>query len=438
MGRTKKAEEARQIRDLENPKDYYYNKDDDSYIVFIKSLAKNIVVRGETHRGILNAYSGEDPRSVEDICTTFGIPRGIFNEYKAIFGITRDALSITDEEVEENTVEESVKNLLEKKKFEIGQILAKKSWEQTQKEAEKYRAVTAKQLNPFINALENWTPPKLVFKSDIKKPKNGKVWAAGLSDLHFGAAANKRYMFSQPEWTTQDTVNAVDSFATSIISDAKSRKYSFEKAVIMGLGDLIHSLNGKTQRGTELKFDCIKEEQFDYALTSLTAFIAKVKTQFPKVEIHSVYGNHNYEAEMALFRALACYFHTNKDIQFFHYATRPAAFRVGNTLILMDHGADSVERTYVPKAGKGLEGHVQSLLLQKPELLTGVKSKLFVMGDRHHWENVEYNDFEYIMFSTILGGDEHSSVNNLNNRPRQSSLILDEDGLKEIIHTYSL
>jgi hypothetical protein len=438
MGRTKKAEEARQIKDLENPKDYYYNKDNDSYIIFIKSLAKNIVISGETHRGIVNAYCGEDPRSVEDICTTFGIPRSIFNEYKSVFDLTRDALSITDEEVEENTIEESVENLLEKKKFEIGQIYAKKSWEATQKQAEKWRELEAKQLNPFIKAIENWQPPTLEFKSNIKKARGGKVWVAGLSDLHFGSAANAKYMFSQPDWNTQKTVEFVDRFAGQIISDAKARNYPFEKAVILGLGDLIHSHLGKTTRGTELKFDSIKEEQFDYALNSLVAFIAKVRSAFPKVEVHSVGGNHFYEAEMALFRALACYFKPDKEIQFFHYSTRPAAFKIGSTLIMMDHGADSVERAYVPGIKNGLEKHVQSLLLQRPELLSGVKTKLFCQGDKHHWENVEYGNFEFIMFSTSLGGDEHSSVNNLSNRPRQSSLILDEDGLKEVVHTYVL
>jgi hypothetical protein len=35
-----------------------------------------------------------------------------------------------------------------------------------------------------------------------------------------------------------------------------------------------------------------------------------------------------------------------------------------------------------------------------------------------------------------MAGDEHSSVNNLRSRARQSCLILDDSGLKEILHCY--
>lgn len=204
----------------------------------------------------------------------------------------------------------------------------------------------------------------------------------------------------------------------------------------MGLGDLIHSLNGKTQRGTELIFDCIKEEQFDYALNSLLAFISRMVEIFGKCEVHSVYGNHSYDVEMALFRALDMFFKKDNRIVFTHYASRPAAFKTGKTLIMMDHGADSRERAYVPPTGPKLEKHVQNILCNHPELMTGVKTKLFCQGDKHHFQHHEYASFEFMMFGTTLAGDEHANVNNLYNRARQSMLVLDNNGLREVIHVY--
>jgi hypothetical protein len=193
---------------------------------------------------------------------------------------------------------------------------------------------------------------------------------------------------------------------------------------------------GKTARGTELIYDTIKEEQFDYALNSLLSFIIRITNAFGNVEVHSVGGNHHYELDMALFRALAMYFTKDTRISFTHHTTRPAAFKTGNTLIMMDHGADSKERVYVPNGGK-LEKHVQTILLSNLNLLDGVKTKLFVQGDKHHFEHLEFADFEFIMFSTILGSDEHANVNNWHTRGRQSCLVLDSNGLKEIIHVYS-
>ena len=437
MAVTKKAKEQNRIKELEFKESYVFNPDTKQYIVFLKSAGKPIVVDEDTHKAMLNAYCGPDERAVEEICDTFNFPIQFFSEYKKIFNWTRVGLPLTDEEILKNPIEESVGSVLIRKKFEVYQELQKEEWKQTQEEANAFKRFKARVVSPFDLALQSWQVPVFKkFAAPKAKKTNPKTWVAGLSDLHYGASAKERYMFSQKNWTTLDTVAAVSKYAHSIIADAKSRNYNFDKAIIVSLGDLIHSLNGKTVRGTELKYDCIREEQFDYALTSLCHFIETVAREFPEVEVHSVYGNHNYETEMALFRALSLFFKPQKSIRFYPYSTRPAAFKSGSTLFLMDHGADDVERTYVPQAGKGLESHVQSLLLQRPDLLNGVKTKLFLQGDKHHWENIEYSNFEFIMFSTSLVGDQHSSTNNLNNRARQSSLVIDENGLKEIIHTY--
>jgi hypothetical protein len=437
MALTKKAEEQRFAKDLEFKESYVFNPETRQYVVFLKTCAKPIVVSEEMHKAMLNAYCGEDARSVEEISAAHSFPSAYFREYVRIFGWTREGMPLTDEDVLNGDVEVLVDDLIARKRFEVSQKFQKKDWETTQKDALKWREFEGKAFNPFSNVLEKWKPPvSKVIKSPRLKAEGGKTWVAALSDLHFGSAANAKYMYSQKEWNTQKTCEAVDRFADAILADAKSRNYNLNKAVILGLGDIAHSFNGKTARGTELKFDCIREEQFDYALSSLTHFISRILMAFPEVEVHSVGGNHHYEIDMAIFRALACFFHKQENIKFTHYSTRPAAFRTGNTLFMLDHGADSVERTYVPGIKNGLEKHVQSLLLQKPELLEGVKTRLFCQGDKHHFENVEYNDFEFIMFSKPMVGDEHSSVNNWNSRGRQSSLVIDETGLKEVIHTY--
>lgn len=437
MAATKKSEEQKLIKDLEFTDGYVFNPTTKQYVIFLKSASKPIVIDEATFKSMLNAYSGEDQRSVEEICATHSFPKAYFDEMRRIFKWSRDGLPLTDEDILSVDSDELVEDLLEKKRFEVGQKFQKKDWKQTQENSERWVQFEMKNLNPFVRALENWNPPKFTGKILTQNKFKGdpKTWVAALSDLHYGAKASECYMYSQKGWDTHKTIEAVKKYSESILRDVKARNYNFEKAIILGMGDLIHSLNGKTGRGTELKYDYIREEQFDYAFTSLAEFIANVASCFPKLEIRSLAGNHNYESEICLFRALAAYFRNQKNIEFYHYSTRPASFRTGNTLFLIDHGADSGERAYVP-SGPKLQTHVQSLLLQKPELLQGVKTRIFAQGDKHHWHNEEFNDFEFIMFSTSLVGDEHASVNNLNNRARQSSLILDEGGLKEIIHCY--
>ena len=424
---------------LEGKDSPYYNGDTQQYIVFIKNLGRNVVVSKEQHESILRMYSNWDgeERSISEICRVIQWPRAALTEYLSKFGIKHDSLPLVDEDILEKSEEELVQQLLESKKFSVHQKFEKALWDKTREEATKFNLLKHRSFDPFEEFLRNWTPPTLIKPDKLKlwEDKSDEVFVIGLSDLHYGAASKERYMYNAKSWGTEDTVKAVDKFASSIISSVENRKRGFKKAILLCLGDLIHSMYGKTARGTELTYDCIREEQFDYAMSSLTSFISRMLNVFDDIEVHATFGNHHYEVEMALFKALEAYFRTDERIKFNLYSSRPAAFKVDSTLFLIDHGADARERTYVPNGAKR-QSFIQSLLLSKPELLTGVKTKLFCQGDKHHWENIEFNDFEFIMFSTILGSDEHAQVNNWKNRARQSCLVLNDDGLKEIVHTY--
>lgn len=421
---------------------YTYNAEGDKYVLDMKHRVKPFVIAGYKIRAIRRAISNaiSPAQTAADICLKYGLQSDDFDAIKKAFDLARDVFPLTDEEVQDDSVELSVDKILEEKRTAISQAVEKEEWKATQKDATSWREFVNKKLDPFSAAIDGWTPPAIV-KLD-KPKKEGKVaketLVIGLSDLHYGASSKGMYMFNRGDWSTKQTVECVRKFAQEIIEQVAQRFYSYEKVIILGLGDLIHSVNGKTARGTELIYDTVREEQFEYALDSLFEFIGIVSRIAPVTEVHSVYGNHNYEAEMALFRALEKGYSTASNIKFFHYASRPAAFRERNTLFLLDHGADSIERAYVPTGTDSkLQLHVQSLLLQTPnELIANTRERLFVVGDKHHWEHLEYNDFQFIMFSTLIGNDQHAAVHNLRNRPRQSCLVIDDNGLKEVSHVY--
>ena len=420
---------------------YTYNHADDCYVINVKHRVKPLVLKGFKVRALQMAISNAvtPSQTGREICAKYCLSEEDFDEIKKAFGLTRDSFPLTDEELIDSTVEQSADKILEEKRSAVYQAAEKAEWKETQKDADLWRAFQLKELDPFAASLEAWKAPKISKVVALKgKEAKKETLVIGLSDLHFGAASNARYMFQRPDWGTKDTVAAVEKYCQSILAMIEERKSAFAKIIILGMGDLIHSLNGKTARGTELLYDCIKEEQFEYALTSLTSFMGTIASSVAcPVEVHSVYGNHNYEAEMALFRALERTFTGNSSIKFCHYSTRPACFVEGSTLLLLDHGADAIERAYVPTGSESkLQLHVQSLLLQVPHLLTGVKEKLFIMGDKHHFEHLEFNDFQFIMLGTMLGADQHAAVNNWKNRPRQSCLIIDENGLKSVHHVY--
>lgn len=431
--------------DITVEKKYTYNAKTEKYVFHSEQkLGKNIVLGTKKVNTIIELYSNYDknPATMGDISKKMGIPKAVIEFIIRALNITHDTLPFTAERLEATNEDELVEEMIGNKAFNVKNSFEKLDWKKTQEDAEKWRLFKFNKIDPFKLTLNDWTPPKLtkILNNNGKNfhdRKSDKVFVAVLSDLHFGSAANERYMFGRKSWTTQDTVKAVDRYAQGIINEVKDRNSRFKKCVVVGLGDLIHSFLGKTARGTELKYDCIQEEQFEYALDALHTFFERMLEIFGEIECHDVGGNHHYELDMALFKALdLCYKHDNR-LTFTHYSTRPAAFRIDSTLIMMDHGADSVERTYVPRPGDKLEKHVNSILLNNTELLNGVNTKLFIQGDRHTFQHIEYSTFEFIMFGTICKSDEHAATNNWYNRARQSCMVLDNNGLREIIHFYT-
>ena len=98
------------IETLEKP---YFNKETRQYIVFLKSIGRNIVVNEDKHKSILQMYSawdGED-KSITEICRNVQWPRPVLTEYLKKFAITHDSLPITDEDVDSYQDEELVGRL---------------------------------------------------------------------------------------------------------------------------------------------------------------------------------------------------------------------------------------------------------------------------------------------------------------------------------------
>ncbi len=426
---------------LEFEEKYTYNRADDVYVVNVKNRVKPLVLKGFKIRAIRRAISsGISPSETSAaVCLKYRISEPDLVELKKIFDMTRDSFPLTKEELEENSIEGCAETILQEKQSLIAQIVEKQSWKDTQSDANKWREFVINKLDPIAGALDNWTPPKAapLHLNRSRKTVTKNTLVIGLSDIHWGSYANARYMYNDKGgWDSNKTTQVVDAYCQGILQSVSERTYKFKKVALCFLGDFLHSQSGKTSRGTELKFDIIREEVFEMALSGLCRFVSNILENFEDVEVHSVVGNHFNEGDAALYRAVEAYFRTNKGIKFFNYTTRPASFRLENTLFLMDHGQDSGERAYVPLADNKLENHVQSLLLQKPDNLLGINSRLFLIGDRHKFKNVEYADFELIMFGTTILADEHGAVNNWNNRARQSCLEIDENGLKGILHFY--
>jgi hypothetical protein len=421
---------------------YIYNKQDDKYIMYLKSANGNIVLPGDTVRGIKENYSnwiGEE-HTINQVCRNYQIPRNYLVEILKVLGITHDSEPVTDEQIKERDVKDIAKDILQKKKFNLYQEFQKRSWKETEEDASKWRRLQEGVLDPFTNFISSWDPPakeKVVYKGEKKDNKTRKSFVVGLSDVHFGAKSNPKDSYRNKGYSTQDAINYIKKYVQEIKEAVESRNYSFDECVLAAMGDILHTTGaGFTTKGTMLVHDCIKEEQFSSAFSSIVLLIDSLLEIFPKVRVNSVKGNHNDFGDWVLFKTLQAYYRSEPRISIDVFQTDHGLFKVKSTLFVISHGYSAEYKGRLP-SGKDREKYIANLFLSKPEELIGVKQKVLVTADQHHLEMREYAEFEHYMLSTSVKGDKHSEAFGLNNISRQSCFVVDESGIKEIVYCYS-
>lgn len=428
---------------LKFTKKYVYNKEDDKYVMYLKAANNNIVLPGDTVRGIVKNYSnwcGKE-HSINELCRNYKIPRAYFNELRDILEITHDSEPITQEELQERDVDEIAEDLLQQKRFQLHQEFQKRSWEQTEEAASKWFKMQEGVYNPFTNFLNSWKPQKYTpvkYSGPVKKNKpSKKALVVGLSDVHFGAKSNPKDSYRNKGYSTQEAVECLDVYANNIKDIVEERNYTFDECVLTSLGDILHTTgSGFTTKGTMLVHDCVKEEQFNAAFESISKLIMNLLSLFPKVHVKSVKGNHNDFGDYVLFKALECYFRTEKRITFDVFQSDHGLFKINKCLFIISHGYSAEYKGRIPTQGKARESYIANLFLSKPETLIDVSQKVLLTADQHHLEMREYSEFEHYMLSTTVRGDKHSEAMGLNNKPRQSCFVIDNEGIKEIVYCY--
>ena len=287
--------------------------------------------------------------------------------------------------------------------------------------------------------LENWTPKHYAPKATplaFDPTQESYSMLVGLSDVHFGLYTDGDFTYrSEEDWSIQNTVDAVRGYAEEIIKDILDKKSQLSELTVVSLGDILHSLTGKTHRGTEIEAHPIGRKQFQIAYESLVEFFLILEPYAPKIKVISMAGNHSAD-DSTLFMMLQTFFRTNKKFDFEIVDSRYKLFKIRSCAFLVEHGADWYVDKKIPKDGSAREAYIRSLFLVKPEELVGVKQKFFLTGDQHHIEYKESHDYEHIMFSTVSKNDKYADRSNLGSIARQSYLTINDDGMKNLSHYY--
>ena len=417
----------------------YLNTLSKQYVVYLKSLGKNVVIPEDKIKSVVTNYTDlfHDAATIEDVAKQLKMPRKIAEEILKVFGFTHSSLPVTPYELHVSSDEEIVSDIEELRKFRLSQEIEKQAWHTIQGQALKWQKLEKNILDPFEQFVKNIKPieykPK--FKGNVEK--TGKFLCIGLSDIHWGANSEKRYLFgkSAEDWNIDKTNHAVDKYLAGIFQLIKGRNYKFEECIAISLGDILHTLTGETAKGTPIEGFPLGEEQFDQAFTSLVKFFQGLSEMIGLSRVLSITGNHSL-SDCHLFKCLKAYFRNYPNLIFNVYDSRWAVEKVGGLGLLIEHGASPYFKTKLPPMGNQRDAYVQKLILQNRGELDGCKQVVYISGDQHHFEYNERANYEQVMFSTVVGNDFYANQHGLFNIPRQNGLVIEDGKIVEVLNFY--
>ena len=429
---------------------YIYNKETGDYVFDFTNISNigNVITLKDTQvYAIVQDYSNFDksPKTINDIALKHKIPAFVLKKILHALSITHDSLPVTDELVASSEDQTIVDELMQIRKFNIFEKFNHMTWKDIQSNSDKWIQFETGVINPLTAIVENYKPTERVFQTtNGHYPKDiidyGKTYVVTLSDWHFGCYGDKNNMFyADKDWTIEETIKNVDTYLNQISKDLNSRKNVPGKVLILSVGDIIDSLSGFTTHGTKLNTNPKGITQFNIALEAIDYFLKSLIEIFPEdVEfaLKAVSGNHDAIGDYVLFNTLKHIFKNQINCEI--ASSRWLTFQIGSSIFVMEHGYASAYPSKVPSSDVAKENYIQKLLLEKMDTFQlPVKNRYFIMGDRHHYLQKVMSSFEFIQLPTWVAHDEYAENLNLCSRPRQITLVIDDqNGVEQVINHY--
>lgn len=426
---------------FEMGKKYTYNASSGK-ITFLseEKFGKNLVYDRNTIKKILELYSDFDgvPHTATEISQKTGVPKDRVLFVVKMLGKTHSCLPIFPEEIDDQPVDQIVDELVELKEHSVRSKFEKVSLQKTKEDATNWLELKAGKLSLVKDFLEKVRVNTPVLTKPIFTPmKTGDVYLASVSDIHFGIQHYVENAFNGKPYNFEDIKEIIENYIHDIIRDVNNRKTGFEKCVLVNAGDTLHSLSGFTSKGTKLQDGVWGHKQFVLAFETLAFLIQSLHNIFGTVEVKSVGGNHAFVEDYILFYSLEKYFDRNMKILFDISTARWMDFVIKNTLFVLDHGSSATIKSVLPEGSKQREAFIQNIFMNvNTSKYDTIDHRVYICGDKHNIQYGEYANFEFVRFSTPVKGESYSDQLGLKNRPRFNALVINDDGIKEILNYY--
>ena len=341
----KSIEETMDEDDWLTEADTFHNNSNDTYVTWLTSAGKAIVVPGPIHRALKQAYSNMVGKgsTLNEIARDFSFPRHWFDEYRRKHGWTHDMDPYTDEEIRDNETEDLVDDLVLRRRRLLHRADEKRRWKDIQASAEKwelFEEVVLDEMRTYITEAGQAPEVALVNMNKAKKP-----YALVLSptDFHWGKygwedEVGERYDFEEAKRRLVTTTE-------EIIGRLPGRP---EKLYLATGSDWFHvdtDMN-TTTRGTP-QDSCATPAQILITGCKMARDHIDMMRQVAPVEIVFMPGNHDRQSAFALMLYLSAVYEDCDDVSV-EISPSTRAYRVyGSTVMGFTHG-DRVKKATLP------------------------------------------------------------------------------------------
>ena len=329
--------------EIEQRDAYTFNKETQSYIFTLHGAAKAVVMSAERVQQIVADYSNLGAKaSVNQIARTHGISRPVVRGIlKALGPITHDSLPFTQEQVDSNDDEELIERARELRTAKVYRKIEQDKWREIERDAHKWR-----RFNEFVmQPMRSWwqaAAPSYAAPVLRLSPAQEPFWLfLGITDEHFGKPAPK---YTGGEYNREIQRRISRKVITRLLS--RLQHLGRPERIIMPIGsDGLHfdrlMNTPSTTRGTPMALDGdasprgVVSQYVGYKVSQVD-----LCSQFGKVDLWYMPGNHDELATVFLAEALRGWFSQREDVHVSDTIYSLRAKLYGTTLIATYHGHD--------------------------------------------------------------------------------------------------
>jgi hypothetical protein len=329
--------------------DYIYNEESDTYITFLPSVPRPIVLPGTVHRELVRGYSNFDgkPATVNELARTFKMPPQWITKYLRVHRITHDREPFTPEEIMTRSDEDLAEEALQIRRAAVYKKLESEKWRDIQKDALKYRGFESRVLSPFKEWLENFAPAYEPPDMNLDLEVSDHAVVICPTDFHWG-----KYAW---EGETGDSYNreiAKDRLLY-LMSKVLERclRWGVPSVIYLGLGsDFGHAdTDGHTTtRGTPQDMDGTLFEMIKTGF-ELSVLLVDILRGIAPVHVVAL-QNSNHDKLFAQYQLhyLDAWYRNQKDVSV-NVSCKPRQYeKFGKTIMMFTHG-DGVKLTHLPE-----------------------------------------------------------------------------------------